>query len=457
MYRTADAMEVPERPLLAPNVELIGEMKETGFEDQQWLVQRGNRFVQLTELLYRVAEQANGERTLDEMAEGVTNSTAWMVSADNVRQLIQKKLLPMGLVIPVDSVGVTDEEPVKEERTRSPLGVNMRQRVIGPRSIDPFTRVLQFLFDSPVLIPVLAAAAFAHVWLYAIHGVGDALREIIYTPGLMLVALAIVFVSGVFHEFGHASALRYGGGKVRGMGVGLYLVYPALYTDTTDSYRLGRWARVRTDLGGFYFHLIFALALVALYLVTGWQFLLFAVLVIDLDIIYQCMLYVRFDGYWALADLTGIPDFFSQMGAFLRSALPIPGWKGSRLPNLKPWVKVVFFAYVLVTVPVLSLLLFKLASHLPGIMEALWLSFTKQAEAFSEAVGSAEPLKAAIASLQIFVLMLQTLGITYLLYTLYRKLVRMIWTWSAPSPARRVAGALVAISLISLLSFLWIR
>ena len=34
---------------------------------------------------------------------------------------------------------------------------------------------------------------------------------------------------------------------------------------------------------------------------------------IDMGILYQCMPFVRFDGYWALADLTGIPDFFSQM------------------------------------------------------------------------------------------------------------------------------------------------
>jgi putative peptide zinc metalloprotease protein len=32
------------------------------------------------------------------------------------------------------------------------------------------------------------------------------------------------------------------------MGVGLYAFYPAFYTDVSDNYRLGRWARLRTDL-----------------------------------------------------------------------------------------------------------------------------------------------------------------------------------------------------------------
>ena len=35
---------------------------------------------------------------------------------------------------------------------------------------------------------------------------------------------------------------------------GLYLIWPAFYTDVTDSYRLGRGGRLRTDLGGLYFN-----------------------------------------------------------------------------------------------------------------------------------------------------------------------------------------------------------
>lgn len=149
------------------------------------------------------------------------------------------------------------------------------------------------------------------------------------------------------------------------MGAGFYLVYPVLYTDTTDAYRFGRWAKVRTGLGGFYFHLIFALGLVGLYATTGQEFLLLAVLMIDMGIVYQCMPFVRFDGYWALADLTGIPDFFSQMGAFLRSVLPLKRWQGAKLPDLKPWVKAVFTLYIVTTIPILALLLFSLVTRLP--------------------------------------------------------------------------------------------
>src|SRR5690242_12795558 len=65
---------LPERPALAPHVELSGAMQESGFAKQQWLVQRDGRFLQLTELLYRVAEQANGARTHDEIARAVSDA-----------------------------------------------------------------------------------------------------------------------------------------------------------------------------------------------------------------------------------------------------------------------------------------------------------------------------------------------------------------------------------------------
>ena len=449
------SVRVPERPALAPNVELVGEMQGTGFKDRQWLVQRDSRFVQLTELLYRVAEQANGERTLDEMATGVTGATDWMVTADNVRQLLQAKLIPLGLVAAAEGTLTSPSGVADGDRAPSLLAVNMRMKAIGPRFIDPVARVLQWLYAPLVLVPVLAAVALAHGWLYFVHGVAGAFLEVLYTPGLAVVVLAIMLASGVFHEFGHASALRYGGGKVRGMGAGIYLIYPAFYTDVTDSYRLGRWARVRTGLGGFYFHLIFALGIMGLYRLTGQEFLLFVVVMINLDVVRQLLPFVRLDGYWVLADLTGVPDFFSQMGPFLRSVLPIPGWKGSRLPNLKPLAKLVFAVYIVLTIPTLAFFLFLLVTRVPLIMTIIWDALLHQTAGFAVVWSNGDVLRVASSVSQIAVLALEMLGIAYLFYALSRTLARVLWNWSKPTPARRVAGALVAVGAITGVALLW--
>lgn len=327
--------------------------------------------------------------------------------------------------------------------------------MLGPRVIDPVTGVLRFLFAPPVLVPTLLAIIAAHWWMYAVHGVMGGLLAFLQTPSLLLVVLAVILVSDVFHEFGHASALRYGGGRTRGMGVGLYIVFPAFYTDTTDAYRLGRWGRVRTDLGGFYFSLISALGLMALYAVTGQEVLLLAVFLINLDIIYQCLPFVRFDGYWALADLTGIPDFFSQMGAFLRSALPLRRWEGAKLPDLKPWVKTVFAAYVLVTVPVLSLLLFNLISNMPSIASAAWESFLAHKTQAAHALNGGLYLDVAAATVEVLLLSLQMLAILYLLYNVGGRFVRAVLGWGKPTPLRRAVGASAIIGVVALVAFLW--
>jgi putative peptide zinc metalloprotease protein len=221
-------------------------------------------------------------------------------------------------------------------------------------------------------------------------------------------------LAGIFHEFGHASALRYGGGKVRGMGAGLYLIYPAFFTDVTDSYRLGRWARVRTDLGGFYFYLIFALGLIGLYALTGQEFLLLVVLLINIDIVYQ---------------LTGIPDPLSQMTPFLRSLRPGAGGAGSRLPQLKPWVKRAFVIYTALTIPVLGLLLFLMVTRLPMVLGRIWSSLHQQAGTLSTAYGSGDLLAMAATALQMLILAFLGLGIPYVVYTLARRPLVALWRW----------------------------
>lgn len=448
----AAEVEVPERPKLAAEVELSGEMQESGFENQQWLVQRQGRFIQLTELLYRVAEQADGERTHEEMAAGASEALGRKVSADNVRQLV-KKLIPMGLIVKAD--GTVAEAPGGAGGGRSPLAVNMRMAMIDPKLVDRIARVFQPLFLPLVLILLLLVAAAAQAWLFLVHGVAGGMHDALYSPGLLLAVLGTIIVSTAFHEFGHAAALRYGGGKVRGMGAGLYIIYPAFYTDVTDNYRLGRWGKVRTDLGGFYFNLIFAVGLMALYAVTGWQFLLVVVVMINLEIIHQCLPFVRLDGYWTLADMTGIPDFFSQIGPFLRTVLPLPFWQGRKLPNLKGWVKAVFALYILITIPLLAFLLFTMVRTLPRVLATSWDSFLQQKAGFVAAQGSGEVLGMVASAVQMLLLAIPTIGTFYVLFSLGRTVVRTIWNWSKPTPGRRAIGGLGTLALVGLLAFLW--
>jgi putative peptide zinc metalloprotease protein len=275
--------------------------------------------------------------------------------------------------------------------------------------------------------------------MYLVHGVSKGIHEAFFTPGLLLLVFALVLVSIIVHEFGHASALRYGGGRVGGMGVGFYLMYPAFYTDTTDSYRLGRWGRVRTDLGGFYFHLIFALGMIALAAVTRHDFLLFVAVLINADLVRQLLPFARFDGYWALVDLTGMPDFFSQMKPFLLGVLP-GRRRRAGLPALKGWVKAVFLAYTLVTIPVLIVLVGWMLTRLPTLAAILSDSLRQQAAFAASAFHHGNHIVLAASLVQILLLAFEVVGLTHLLYVGVARPLLGVWNRINPLPPTRRAA-----------------
>ena len=430
-------------------------MEDSAFEDEQWLVLRNGAFVQLTELLYRIAEQADGNRTLEEIAQRVSATIRRAVSADNVRQLVREKLIPLGLVVKADGTVVETAGGDGTESARSPLQVNMRMAMIPAGVIEAPASVFQVLFWTPIFFGLIAIGLLAMAWLFFIHGLAQSFSGAINEPWLILVLLPVIVASAFFHEFGHAAALKYGGGKVRGMGAGFYLMYPAFYTDVTDNYRLPRWSKVRTDTGGFYFHLIFALGVMALYLFTRQEFLLLVVFFIVLQIVHQSLPFVRLDGYWTLADLTGMPDLFSQMGPFLRSLLPIPGWRGRKLPPIKFWVKLVFILYILITIPLLLFLAFLMITRAPSVLATAWTSFLEQAARLGEAIGTGDWLTALASGVGILVLLLTTAGFAFFVFKLVKGVIGRIWSWGEGSVLKRTGSVAVLGGLAVLLIFLW--
>src|SRR5438270_2281051 len=194
----ADRATQPEPPELAPGVELMGEMPETGFQDRQWLVMRQGQFVQLTELLYRICEHCDGEQSLEQIADAVSASTDWSLDASQVELLIEKKLAPIGLVWTdstiVDSTG---------DRVTSPLRLQLRTKAVGPAAIDPVTRVLQALFAPVLVLPLLALVAVAHAWLYVAHGLSETLAVAFRSPVSVVVVLRVMLVPVGIPVLGH--------------------------------------------------------------------------------------------------------------------------------------------------------------------------------------------------------------------------------------------------------------
>ena len=179
------------------------------------------------------------------------------------------------------------------------------------------------------MIAVFAVTAW---WVAFEKGLASAAHEMLYRPALILAVIVLTLLSAGFHEIGHAAACRYGGARPGRMGIGLYLLWPAFYTDVTDSYRLGRGGRLRVDLGGLYFNAVWGVATFGVWALTGADALLLVVGAQLLLMVRQLVPFVRFDGYHILADLVGVPDLFMHIKPTLLGLVPARRRRGEREP-----------------------------------------------------------------------------------------------------------------------------
>src|SRR5687767_5294319 len=97
--RSARARVVDVPPQRADGLQLIGHMKGSGYRVPPFLVRRTDgQTLQLTRLLYLTLEAIDGERDLEQVASAISDRFGRVVSADNVRSLLDDKLRPLGLV-----------------------------------------------------------------------------------------------------------------------------------------------------------------------------------------------------------------------------------------------------------------------------------------------------------------------------------------------------------------------
>ncbi|WP_319004611.1 hypothetical protein [Arthrobacter sp. SO3] len=436
-------------PVRADGVQLLGETQGSGYREAPSLVRRADgQTLQLTRLLYIILEAVDGTRGAEEIASHASAGFGRLVSADNVRTLIDSQLLPLGLLQLADG-----SQP--EVRKADPLlGMKFRYTVTDPESTRRITAPFAALFNPLVVILVTAAFLAACWWVFMVKGLASATHEAFANPGLVLLILAVTVLSAGFHEFGHAAGARRGGATPGAMGTGLYLIWPAFFTDVTDSYRLGRAGRIRTDLGGLYFNAIVAVAIMGLWWATGFDALLLVVVTQVLQMVRQLMPLVRFDGYHILADATGVPDLFQRIKPTLLSLLP---WrrKQPEAQVLKPWARAVVTAWVLITVPLLLFSMVMMVLSLPRVLGTAWDSGQKQYAMFNHSLAGGDPVDAAVRILAIAAVALPVLGIFYILFRLGRQLVTGLWRKTRGRALQRGTALAAIAAVVAGLAWAW--
>ncbi|MEU4209257.1 hypothetical protein AB0F13_04480 [Streptomyces sp. NPDC026206] len=417
-----------EEPALVDGIELVGEFEGSGYREPPHLVCRPDgQIVRLPALLYQVVraldgrhrERPGGEPVMAWVAAELCRETGRRFTTGHVAFLIDKKLAPLGVTTYSDG-----SPPPLTPKDNPFLAFRFRLAVVPEHVTWFLSGLFAWLFRPLLVAGALGAFAAGEVWLWTTQDTGAALQTVLSSPASVLLVVFLAIASCAFHELGHGAACRYGGVRPGVMGCGIYLVWPAFYTDITNSYRLGRAGRIRTDLGGVYFNALFVLGLLALYAATGSPLLLVAILSVHLEMIQQLLPTLRFDGYYIVADLIGIPDLFKYIGPILKRVL-LRRRNDDRLRALKRWPQIVVAVWVMFLVPALLLPLGMVIVNLPQLLRADWQRINLLAQNADSSGNLA--LGTLSACLQSLLLVLPIAGLALALVPPVRSVVRVAW------------------------------
>jgi putative peptide zinc metalloprotease protein len=433
------APDAPGTFARAEGLELLGEVSGSGYKDGAALVRRADgQMVQLGPLMYGLLEEIDGRRDHDALADAMSARLGRRLDAEHVVRLAEK-LGEQGLL--------RGHEENAPPRLNPLLALRWKVLLTNPKVTKRITAPFEALFRPWVVLPLLVGFAVVF-WFVLLHkGVASATAQAFDSPELLLLVLGLAIASAAFHEIGHAAACRYGGGRPGGMGAGIYIVWPAFYTDVTDAYRLPRGARLRTDLGGIYFNAAIAVLTLGVWWAVRADALLLLVALQVLEIVKNLSPIIRADGYHILSDATGVPDLYAHIGPTLRALLP---WRREASP-LTGRARLLVTAWVLVIVPVLASMAFSAILLFPKLAASTYESGSH----IVTDLGDQSFVDVLASIVRLFALALPVLGATVFLQRLGRSTAGKARRWSAGRPGRQSTVLVGAAALAAVLVWAW--
>jgi putative peptide zinc metalloprotease protein len=441
---TTSAATTPAPLDRGAGVELLGPVHGSGYRDGAALVRRADgQIVQVGPLMYGLLECLDGRRTTTELAAALTERLGRRVDEPSVIHLA-RKLADQGLLAGTEQAAPPRPNPL--------LALRWKLLVTNPAVTRRIATPFAFLFRPWLLWPILAAFAVVCWFVLVDKGVASATAEAFHTPGLLLVVFALGLASAGLHELGHAAGCRYGGVTPGGMGAGLYLVWPAFYTDVTDAYRLDRRGRLRVDLGGLYFNAVVAVITTGAWLLVRRDALLLLVALQLLQMVKQLSPIIRADGYHILADATGVPDLYAHLAPTLRRWLPGHRHDPSALTGR---ARAAVTIWVVVVVPILLSLMLGAILLLPRLAATAWDSGRRLAATLPDQAMTGNVLGVVASLVQLLALALPVLGSALVTQRVVRTTARHARAWGRGRPGRQTAILAATAGAIAALAWAW--
>ncbi len=262
----------------------------------------------VSEELKNILELFDGSRTVDEVARTISAGQAIPVSGEQMFEKLSKLIGPHHLIEEVGKAHQTNsrengKKPPPRTKTHS-FELVFRLPLISPRIAERITRRLIWFFEPAFVLT--AVGAMLIVQLVFLSNWFAARPAVTFGPKDILIDYALILATALFHEFGHATACRRYRCEHGPIGFLLYMIFPSLYVNLSNAWRLPGKKRAVIDIGGIYFQLLTTIPLYLIYLMTGDTHCAVVILSVDSMVLFSLNPILKFDGYWLLVDLSGL-------------------------------------------------------------------------------------------------------------------------------------------------------
>lgn len=295
------ALQAGQVPRLKSNIHILP-FKDGSNDSERFLVEVGEVcFVANSAMRDVLVALGEEPQTLEELAAVYERQTGQPVTTEVLSELLNSRI-PQSLFL-----------HTPDPKSEVPFVVS--RRLIPARYVLPLTSRLKWMFSTPLVIAVLCAFAVVEYFVFTRSIV--AIHDTYHAGELFIYYLAIIGGT-LFHELGHATACQRYDCPHGDIGVGIYFLYPAFYTDVTKAWRLTPRQRAVIDIGGVYFQCFLIVALAVHVFLTHNALSLRLIWVTQLTMVFTLNPIFKMDGYWLLSDLGGLPNLHKQMAATLK-------------------------------------------------------------------------------------------------------------------------------------------
>lgn len=301
--------------------------------EERFLLSRNGRYYEASRPLVDLLQSLQKHEKEEEGISSYVAQEKGKYTYEQIVRVIQRCLLPL----------LSDKDSGQKKRT-----FLYEKELLPPAIIDRFSDAFRFLFRWYCMAPVMLGTLLLDV--HFLLTTDDLLLFNNQVNAYTVMGLLIFMVaSSLFHEIGHASACKYFGIRHGGIGFGLYLNFPVLYTDVTEVWRLGRMQRCVVNLAGVYFQCFAILGLLGLYALVPLDEVRYLILTMNLGFLMTLNPFFKFDGYWLASDLLGVPNLrkhsLEWWQYFYRSLRGLPVEKNPYLLSINRLERTCLFAY----------------------------------------------------------------------------------------------------------------